>query len=213
MRHDFEISQRSTRWRALGGGALVLLAGALAYRRLGRAARRRRARSSVLDSSQAVQVRRSVTIRATPEELYGLWRKLDNLPRFMRHLEQVTERTATESHWVAKGPVGQRLEWDATIVQDTPNERIAWKSDERTIAGMSMAHAGSVAFAAVPGDRGTEVRVELAYEAPAGPLSRAMAKLFRSDPDSEVREDLRMFKESVEAGEIATSDRRPEGGV
>ena len=61
-----------------------------------------------------------------------------------------------------------------------------------------------------PADRGTIVKVVMDVEPPAGKLGFVIAKLFGEDPDRQVREDLRKFKQLMETGEITTSARRRE---
>ena len=152
-------------------------------------------------------VRRAVTVQASAADLYRFWRHLPNLPQIMRHLRSVTELPSGLSHWVARGPAGITVTWDAEIVADQPGERIAWKS----VNGATVQHAGSVRFQLAPGGRGTEIHVELAYEPPAGALGVAVAKLLGEEPDLQIREDLRRFKQSIETGEIATTDGQPQG--
>jgi uncharacterized membrane protein len=152
-----------------------------------------------------VRTKRSVTVRKSPAECYAFWRDFENLPRFMRHLESVTVTGGSRSHWVAKAPAGRTVEWDAETTEDVPNERIAWRSVE----GSGVRNAGVVEFAPAPGGRGTEVRVTLEYDPPAGRLGQLVAKLFGEDPATQVREDLRRFKAVMEAGEAPTSDVRP----
>jgi len=184
----------------------------MAYQRYRRARRRMRSPQSVVDGRHAVVVRRAVTIHAAPPELYQLWRRLDNLPHIMRHLEAVTETSPTRSRWVAKGPGGAHVAWEAEIIRDVPNECIAWRSVDGSLGVASVMHAGSVRFRPAPHGRGTEVHVEMSYEAPGGVVAAAVAQVFGQGPDVEIREDLRRFKQSVEAGEVATGDRRPTGG-
>ncbi len=81
-----------------------------------------------------------------------------------------------------------------------PNELIAWRSLE----GVDVDNAGSVRFRPAPGNRGTEVTVELNYEPPAGRIGVTIAKLFGEEPEQQVREDLRRFKQVMEAGEVPT---------
>ncbi len=145
---------------------------------------------------QGVPLEKSVTVNASPETLYGFWRNFENLPRFMSHLESVRVIDDKRSHWIAKGPAGD-VEWDAEIINEIPNELIGWRSVE----GSQIRNAGSVHF--TRGTRGTEVKVILRYDPPAGLLGAAIAKLFGKDPAHEVQEDLRQFKELIETGEIA----------
>ena len=144
-----------------------------------------------------IRVEKSVTINAPAEDLYRFWRDFENLPRFMSHLKSVTVIDAKRSHWVAKGPAGTDAEWDAEIINEVPNELIGWRS----VDGVNLRNAGSVHFTG--GARGTEVKVVLRYEPPAGVLGAAVAKIFGRDPAYEVQEDLRALKQLVETGEIA----------
>jgi uncharacterized membrane protein len=143
-----------------------------------------------------VKVERAITIDRPAHELYAFWRDFENLPRFMEHLESVTVIDATRSHWIARAPVGQRVEWDAEIHNEVPDELIAWRS----LPGSEIANAGSVHF--TPAGGGTEVRVVLSYEPPAGRLGDAVARLFGEAPAQQVQDDLRRFKQVMEAGEV-----------
>jgi uncharacterized membrane protein len=139
--------------------------------------------------------------------VYAYWRDFSNLPRFMRHLESVTE-DGNRSHWVAKAPAGQQVEWDAELTQDEPNERISWHSME----GSDVHHGGTVTFRSAPGGRGTEVRVELEYDPPLGKLGSKVAMLWREEPGQQVQDDLRHFKQVMETGEIVLSDATKQRG-
>lgn len=160
-----------------------------------------------LPANTALHVERAFTINRSPEELYGFWRQLSNLPRFMDHLERVDVIDDRRSHWVAKGPAGTRMEWDAEIIEDAPNQRITWRSLE----GADVSNDGTIRFEPAPAGRGTEVRVSMAYVPPAGKLGAAVAKLFGENPEQQIREDLRRFKSLMEAGEIPTTEGQPSG--
>jgi uncharacterized membrane protein len=147
-------------------------------------------------------VRKAITIDRSANELYGYWRQLSNLPTFMRHLEDVRELDGGRSHWVATAPMGMTVEWDAEITDDVPNERISWRAAENA----SVKHEGTVRFLRAPGDRGTEVHVELTYQPPAGPVGVAIAKLFGEEPTQQVSEDLRRFKQVMETGTVIHSE-------
>lgn len=150
---------------------------------------------------KGIRVEKSVTVNATPEQLYAFWRNFENLPRFMDHLEMVHVIDDKRSHWRAKGPAGIKAEWDAEIINEVPNELIGWRS----VDGSNVNNAGSVRFTPTP--RGTEVRVLLRYDPPGGSVGAAIAKLFGEDPEHQVKEELRRFKQIVETGEIATAQR------
>ncbi|MEV4630607.1 SRPBCC family protein [Micromonospora sp. NPDC049523] len=158
-------------------------------------------------NGRVMRLRASVTVNRPPDEVYRFWRDLANLPRFMRHLESVRVGGDGRSRWTAKAPAGRSVYWDAEIVEDRPSEVLAWRS----LPGTIVPNAGRVRFVAVPGGRGTEVRVELGYAPPAGRLGRMVAKLFGEEPTQQVKDDLRRFKQVIETGEIVRSDSSPDG--
>jgi uncharacterized membrane protein len=147
---------------------------------------------------EGVRVDERIVLNRPRHEVYRFWRHLENLPRFMDHLEAVTALDEERSHWVAKGPAGTRVEWDAVIHREIPNELIAWRSLE----GSEVDNAGSVRFSPTENDD-TEVRVVLRYDPPAGKAGAAVAWLFGEEPSLQVAEDLRRLKQVVEATEPA----------
>lgn len=151
---------------------------------------------------RAIHAVTSVTINRPPEELYRFWRDFRNLPRFMSHLEAVEVREDGRSHWRASGPLGTTVEWDAEIVEERPNELIAWRSLE----GADVDNSGSVRFTRGPGGRGAELRVEMRYAPPAGRVGAAIASLLGEDARQQVRTELRRFKALMETGEIPRSE-------
>ncbi|HEV3486644.1 MAG TPA: SRPBCC family protein [Vicinamibacterales bacterium] len=155
-----------------------------------------------LGGNAGVNVEESVTINLPIETLYRFWRNLENLPRFMHHLESVERITDTLSRWKAKGPGGTTIEWNAEIINEVPNQVIGWRS----IEGSDVVSAGSVNFDDAGHGRGTRVRVRLQYSPPGGKVGAAIAKLMGRDPATEIREDLRRFKQLVETGEVASNE-------
>jgi uncharacterized membrane protein len=155
----------------------------------------------------AIRVAKSATINRSPEELYRFWRDFQNLPRFMKHLESVRETGDRRSHWVAKGPAGTTVEWDAEITEDRPNELIAWRSLE----GSDVDCVGFVRFERAPGGRGSIVRVEMRYRPPAGRVGATVARLLGEGPEWRIKDDLRRFKQIMEAGEVITTEGQPAG--
>ncbi|HEX6731568.1 MAG TPA: SRPBCC family protein [Pyrinomonadaceae bacterium] len=154
-----------------------------------------------------IHVEKSITINKSPNELYAFWRSFENLPRIMRHLESVTPIDFGRSHWVALGPAGKKFEWDAEIYNEKPNELIAWRS----LSGSDVVHAGSVRFEAGPPGRGTRVNVVMNYNVTGGRLTALFARLFGAEPGQMIEDDLRRFKQLMEAGEIATIEDQPSG--
>lgn len=199
--------RRGSGWALAGLGAALFQRGmtgrchvyqALGLNTAGTGSDTRRA----LGGSGGVHVEESVTINRPIEELYRFWRNLENLPRFMRHLQSVERVTDTLSRWRAKGPAGTEVEWNAEIINEVPNQVIGWRS----IEGSDVVSAGSVNFDDAGPGRGTRVRVRLQYNPPGGKLGAAFAKLMGKDPATEIREDLRRFKQIVESGEVATNE-------
>jgi len=160
-----------------------------------------------LGGSRGVRVDTAVTINRRAIELYEFWRRLDQLPRFMDHLVSVTCIGPRVSHWVAKAPAGRTVEWNAEIINDLRGELIAW----RTLENSAVVSAGSVSFKSAPGGRGTEVRVHLQYDPPAGKAGATVAWLLGYDPSQTIREDLRRLKQLMEAGELPTTLGQPRG--
>jgi uncharacterized membrane protein len=161
-----------------------------------------RQRAAGGEVSPRVRVHRQVTIRRPIEDVYAFWRRFENLPRFMRHLDEVQELGNGRSRWTAIGPGGVRVTWDAAIERERRNELIAWRS----LPGAFVAARGLVRFTKAPADRGTEVRVHLEYVPPAGHLGKAVATMLGREPSQQVGEDLHRFKQLMEAGEVPLSD-------
>jgi uncharacterized membrane protein len=207
-------------WLALGAGAALLLAGAfrrsavgaclaasstpLLYRGLtGRwppfidDLRERSDTRAALAGDRGVHVRESVRLEVPVATVFSFWRRLEQLPQFMSHLERVTQTSYGRWHWVAAGPAGVRVEWDAEIVNEVENQVLAWRS----LPGSDVVTAGSVNFDEVR-DGGTQIGVHLQYAPPAGKAGALVASLFGREPSQTIREDLRRFKQLLEAGEV-----------
>jgi len=177
-------------------------------RALGRNSARGRRVSLVasVPRGEGIKVEKSVVVNRPVHEVYQFWRNFENLPRFMDHLESVTVIDETRSHWVAKGPAGAKVEWDAVIHNEVEKELIAWRS----LPGASVNNAGSVHFRESGPTGGTEVRVVLSYDPPAGKLGAAVAKLLGEEPSQQVEDDLRRFKQVMES-EVPVNSRHPAG--
>ncbi len=148
-----------------------------------------------------------ITVNASPEAAYTRWRDLERLPTFMYHLESVRADGDGRTHWVAKAPAGTTVEWDAEITDDVPGMLIAWRS----LDGASVDNSGAVRFSPAPAGRGTEINVEIRYSPPGGAVGSLVAKLFGEEPNQQISDALRRFKQLLETGEIARSDGSPLG--
>jgi uncharacterized membrane protein len=161
---------------------------------------------SALSGSRGINLRESVRLECPVEEIYRFWIRLENLPTFMNNLISVTDLGGGRSHWVARGPGDVPVEWDAEIINQIPNKVLAWRS----LPGGDVVSAGSVTFQPARGeDRSTQVTVTLQYQPPAGKVGAFVAKLFGREPQQTIREDLRRFKQLLEAGETAKAAGTP----
>jgi uncharacterized membrane protein len=147
---------------------------------------------------RGVRVEKSVTINAPPEQIYAFWRNFENLPRFMHNLESVEVHDRMRSRWVANGPAGSKVDWEAEIINEIPNELIGWRS----VDGGKVDNAGSVHFKPAPGGRGTELKVVLRYDPPGGVAGATVSKILGEDPAMNVQEDLQRLKMLIETGEM-----------
>ena len=154
-----------------------------------------------------IRVDRAITVNKPRNEVYRFWRNFENLPRFMEHVQSVTQIDSKHSHWVVRAPMNRTVEWDAEINNEIENELIGWRSLE----GSQVDNAGSVHFLDAPGDRGTEVKVELQYNPAGGVLGALLAKLWGEEPTQQIAGDLRRFKQIIEVGEIPTTRGQSSG--
>lgn len=209
----FGLSRRS--WGGLG---LAMTGGVLAYRgatahcpvyeALGVSSAEEDTKGSGrITTVRSLTIEKVVTINRPLPELYQFWRQFENLPRFMNHLESVTQVSEKRSRWVAKAPIGMTVEWLADIVEERENELISWRS----LYNVDVHNEGTVRFASATGGRGTVVRVALTYNPPFGIVGSAFAKLFGEEPSQQIEEDLRRFKQLAEAGEIPSTQGQPSG--
>lgn len=153
--------------------------------------------------AEPLRIEKSIVINRSAEELYSFWRNFENLPRIMSNLESVTRIEGNRWHWVAKGPAGVPVEWDAEITADKKNEMIAW----RAVEDADVPNQGAVYF--IRGAEGqVELRVEMEYAPPGGQIGAAVAKFLGEDPEQKIDEDLNRFKEAVESGEITMEAKR-----
>jgi uncharacterized membrane protein len=208
-------------WLALGAGALLLLVGATRRSAMGACLAISSApllyrgitgqwpdilnghvqpgsTRAALSGERGIHVRESVRLEVPVDDVYRFWRRLENLPQFMTHLHRVTEGADGRSHWVTSGPAGLAVEWDAEIINEVENKILAWRS----LPGADVVSAGSVNFDAARGGRSTQVSVHLQYAPPAGKAGALVASLFGREPSQTIRENLRNFKQLLEAGEI-----------
>lgn len=158
-----------------------------------------------LSGDKGINVYEAIRLEKPVDEVYRFWRRFENLPRFMTNLESVVDLGNGRSHWVAKGPAGTTVEWDAEIINEVENKVIGWRS----LPGAQVTMAGSVNFDSVRNGRATQLSVRFQYAPPAGRAGALLATMFGREPSQTVREDLRRVKQLLEAGEIPVSTTKP----
>ncbi|WP_299759336.1 SRPBCC family protein [uncultured Pontibacter sp.] len=198
--------------RKHGAGALAIAAagGAMLYRGLTGYCPVNDAagRDSAGHKDVSVEITRSLTILKPREEVYQFWRQLENLPKFMHHLNDVRQLGPKRSHWSAKVPKGiGTIEWEADIVQEEPNQVLAWRS----VADSTVDNAGEVRFMDAVGGKGTVLQATISYRPPAGDVGGTIAHLLNPVFKQMVLNDLHRFKQLMEAGEVATVEGQPSG--
>jgi uncharacterized membrane protein len=149
---------------------------------------------------------RTITINRPATQIYEFWRKFENLPQIIPDLKSVTTTGPTTQHWIARGPGGVDVEWDAELTEDQGADRISWRS----LPGATVPNSGTVRFEELKGDRGTVVRLRMSYEPPAWSVGK-VAKFFGKSPEQQTMEFLRKLKQLLETGEIATTVGQPAG--
>jgi uncharacterized membrane protein len=189
--------------RSLGSLALMLGGGALIYRGItGYCAAYKAIGISTAnaDTDPGVLLESTVTVNKPVADVYRFWRQVENHPRFMTHLEAAVSTSEKRSHWMARGPLHIPLAWDADLIEERPNTLLVWRS----VPGADIDAMGTVRLRELPDGRGTEVRLRLEYVPPGGMAGIALAKLLKTLTVGQLKEDLRRFKQIIEAGETPT---------
>lgn len=153
-----------------------------------------------VEGEHAAASLRAVMINKPRHDLYSFWRNFQNLPRFMENVKSVTQ-SGNRSEWIISGPGDHDIALVSEIVEDTPGERIAWRSVE----GSDIHNEGWVEFRDNPFGRGTEVRLFISYDPPGGVIGKVIAKVMQREPRVQARRELRRFKQLMETGEVSTS--------
>lgn len=179
--------------RALAVAGAAALARALSNRELRRLVGLRSGR-------RAVDLRKTIHVNAPVEEVFSIWQRYEEFPRFMAHLRAVNRPDGDRSHWVAAGPAGTSFEWDAIVTRLEPNRSIAWKS----LPGAVVGNAGVVRFDRDPRG-GTRIDIRMTYNPPGGVIGHAIAALLGVDPKRAMDEDLVRLKSLIEEGRTSVS--------
>lgn len=187
----------------LAGGAL-LFRGASGFCPVNQAM----GRDNVKGEDISMDIIKTITVERPRTEVYQFWRMLENLPRFMEHLESVRQDGPQRSHWKANIPGGLgTIAWDADIIQEKENELIVWKS----LPNSDVDNAGEVRFSDSPDGHGTIVQAVISYSPPAGSIGGLAAKMMNPMFKNMVEKDLRYFKRYMETGQDRHKHHQPLG--
>ena len=150
---------------------------------------------------QAIDLEKAIHVDAPVERVWELWRDIESWPLFMSHLKEVRGTSEGRSHWVALGPAGTAVEWDAVTTEWVPNETIAWRSVE----GSTVENNGRVRFR--PDERGgTRIEIRISYNPPGGAVGHTVASLFGVDPARAMDEDMVRLKSLLEEGKASAGE-------
>jgi uncharacterized membrane protein len=144
----------------------------------------------------AEQATRSIIVGAGVGEVFETWSNFESFPRFMKNIKSVEKRPDGSTHWVADGPIGTKVEWDAETTMYEPNKRIAWHSREDSPIKTS----GQVTFVEL-GTGQTQVNVTMQWSVPARKGGEKLAHLL-ADPEKRLEQDLYHFKTYVEGRKV-----------
>ncbi|UOQ70101.1 YgaP-like transmembrane domain [Hymenobacter cellulosilyticus] len=165
-------------------------------------------RDSATKQPAPIEIKETFTVYHDIDQVYGYWRRFENLPTFMEHIESIEELDERHSHWVARIPGGLgTVAWDSEIIRDEPNRLIAYQS----LPGSQVDQSGEVRFRQAEGNKGTELQVVMHYRAPLGTLGQGVAKLLNPALAEFIRSDIRRFKMMLETGEVPTIEGQSSG--
>lgn len=132
-------------------------------------------------------VTESIDVDVPVTTAYNQWTQFESFPHFMGGVEHITQLDDTHTHWKTKIG-GVEREFDAEIIEQHPDERVAWKSTDGTT------HAGVVTFHRLS-DNQTRVTVQVEWQ-PEG-LAEKAGSVIGVD-DRQVKADLEKFKHYIE---------------
>jgi uncharacterized membrane protein len=203
----------STRqWGALIGGGALAIYGITRRSPLGIALAAGGGTLAVLGANrqssedQSSSVWTTLLVNCTAQEVYRFWRDFENFPRFMNRLETITVLDNRRSRWIAVGPMGRPIHWDAEITSEQENEHIAWHS----LPGSDVQVDGRVEFRQAPAGRGTLISARIEFS-PAAGTSGAASKFLNKGANFAMRQELRRLEALMEAGEIPTIEGQSHG--
>lgn len=136
-----------------------------------------------------INVRTHIIVNRPRPEVYAFWRRLENWPLFMQHLESVDELDGRDSRWKLKLPAIGEISWDAEIVKDIKDEELAWHSKP----GATIENTGKINFSDTPA-KATRIDAMFSYRAPGGVIGERLARLLTPAFRDKIEEDICNFK-------------------
>lgn len=150
-------------------------------------------------------VEQSITVLGEPEALYDRWQDPEQLSQVMGHFATVTPIGDGRLRWTVEGPMDREITYETAVIESQPGERLRWESPPDAQLPMR----GDVRFEPAPGDRGTEVTLELQFEPPGGSVGSAALDRLGIVPETLAERALHRFKSLVETGEIPSTEANP----
>jgi uncharacterized membrane protein len=185
------LTQRFPTACILGTAGLALLARSASNMSWGRML-------GVSGGRRAVDVHKTITLNGPLQRVFPFFADYANFPRFMAHVREVRDLGNGRSYWVAAGPGGVPVTWNAAITAFEPNRLIAWRSEP----GSVIANAGVLHFQPEGNDR-TRVDLRFSYNPPGVALGHVAAMVFGADARSSFDDDLVRLKGLIEHGSTA----------
>lgn len=172
---------------AVGGGALAVRGGTNLP--LGRVL-------AILTGGAAIDVRKTIRVNAPVDQVYHLWSRFENFPKFMQHVRdvRVSDADPTRSRWTVDGPGGVPVTFEAEILRHEQGREIVWT----TLSDQPIEHKGMVRFE--PSDHGTSVQIRMRYRPPAGMIGHTIAHVLGWDPKARLDDDMVRMKALLEDG-------------
>jgi uncharacterized membrane protein len=161
-----------------------------------------RASLGLTDNRSMIEINRTTEIDVPVEQMYEFWNNFTNFPKFMANIQEVQDKGDGHYHWVAKGPAGIPVEWDAVITENETNKTIAWES----VPTSEIKNRGRVNFEQA-GKGKTQLSVHMSYNPPAGVLGHTVAQLFGQDPETAMIEDFNRLRSLLVEGKTTVDGK------
>ncbi len=154
------------------------------------------------DMARNINFSHEIFINRPRMEVYEYWRRFQNLPVILRHIQSVEPISQQLSQWTIQGPAGLgEISWTAETVKDEPGYLIGWTS----VPGSGVETSGKIGFQDGV-DGGTLLQVNLSYRPAAGVVGAAAAKLLTPAFERAIQEDMARLKYALENHTIKNYD-------